>query len=327
MILKSGKFFSGMFYCMDYKKRVSSGYPITLYHATTDKNSVCEEGLKPSYQVERSALGQFSSNDDNFISFTITKKIAINIAKDLINLIKIINEKITFDNIEGELDKSDDEGKIIINKNYSVVVDEKTDVEGTYIQSPFNKNEYIYKLNPKKIYYQELSKKPSEIWKDVIKKEKEKSDKWYEHVKVKDTSKREKEIMVLFDLWRKYLGLRELIGGRHDCWFAQSSNPLTLKGLKPSDVGICQVKAFLESNTIEFSDSSTYYFEAEYKKNDFEYKSDLKISSFSLKGEVRNLEVRIPKERFTDLKLIPIPNKIELPEDVIILKRLKKSLV
>jgi len=97
--------------CADYNKPVASGYPITLYHATINKHSVCEKGLLPSCKVGASGLGQLTSDCDTTISFTPDKILAMEIAKDLRTYVNIANGTYNAHNIAEKLDDVDIEGK------------------------------------------------------------------------------------------------------------------------------------------------------------------------------------------------------------------------
>ena len=89
--------------CKDYDKSVIDGIPIgKIYHATSDKYAVCQEGLKPRCELSgRCGLG---GGVDNLVSFTANKKIAQEIAADLKMVVAIANGEITSANYLDYLD-------------------------------------------------------------------------------------------------------------------------------------------------------------------------------------------------------------------------------
>jgi hypothetical protein len=127
--------------CIDYDKKVCSGYPFELYHATTNKQSVCKGGLRPSFEIGAVGLGGKPNKEDPTISFTVDRLIATEIAKDLKTFVNIMNGTYTPENIAKKLDESDE-------KEYLRIGDGK----------PFVSEDGAY-------YYTELPILPSKLWK------------------------------------------------------------------------------------------------------------------------------------------------------------------
>lgn len=91
--------------CKDYNRDKTEGFTVPLFHATTDKQSVCLEGLKPRCELKgKCGLG---GGPDDTVSFTTNPLLAGNIAKDLQTMVGIANGTITFKTIEEWLDKQD----------------------------------------------------------------------------------------------------------------------------------------------------------------------------------------------------------------------------
>lgn len=305
--------------CSEEREFLASGYPYILYHATIDRNSVCTTGLKPSCEVRKKALGQIICEVPT-ISFTCDLQIGIDIAKDLRTLIAIANNDITNDNIKYELNRRDNEGRIHLGLQHWQYINEKPILDGEYREIEINgKKELFLKLNKHKKYYIPLNKEPSKIWDNIKDRETHlDKDKYYFE---------DYEQGRLYELWaREYLKERELLGGRHDCWFSVSSNPASMKGLKESDVGLFKVLAFLPYPNITFVPKKSQFkkylqglyvvkSEGKWVKNE----GELKVNSTNFNiGEFSNLEIKISRERFKDLVEIPI--EYPIPKDVIILK-------
>ena len=312
--------------CKDFDKPVASGYPVKLYHATVDIDGVCDNGLLPSCAVEKSALGQIVCDNNPLISFTYDKQIAFDIAKDLKTLIQIVNGEITPDNIREKLDEVDDEGSFITGKSHWIFTDTKPDPSAKYDVYPHAEGVYALQLEPDKMYYKEMDNPPSKIWDKMI--EDGDFELWIDQIK-DESETEEMRLKIFFDLWRHYLKLRDKYGGRHDPWFAVSSRPQTLNGIKPSDVGVVEVDAFLRTGCVKLHKRNSYdeyrCFDVNWKENDFTY-DDPRQVIWSEGGEMINKEVRIPRERFTKLKVLPILEKPSVPKDVIYIPRMKKEL-
>lgn len=88
--------------CVDWEKDTPEGWhSFECYHATSDKHSVCSEGLKPRCELEggeyKCGLG---GGPSELISFTTDEKVAENITQETKRLIMIANGEYNWDNID-----------------------------------------------------------------------------------------------------------------------------------------------------------------------------------------------------------------------------------
>jgi hypothetical protein len=91
--------------CRDFNKPIDEGFPIPLYHATTDKEKVCKLGLKPRCELDgKCGLGGGSTD---LVSFTTDLDLAKDLAKDLETVVNIANGTINWNNYCERLNEVD----------------------------------------------------------------------------------------------------------------------------------------------------------------------------------------------------------------------------
>lgn len=330
--------------CEGFDKSVASGYRQFLYHATVDRSAVCKTGLKPSCEVGAHGLGQLTGECDPTISFTIDRNIGVEIAKDLRTFINIANGTYTAANITENLDRVDDEGALKTDKagkvHQKALAEKPSEIFRMAVADPdlFRKiaeqrkrRDPLYKGwtppsdadGERQWYNFEMLKRGlvekilrEERSLDAIRRKDVKAMpcSWRQDTPTNRkvwcamiTGTRDEQQKALFDMWRDYLELRQLLGGRHNPWFSIALRLSDLKGRKAGDVGLFQVDAFFPTECVWYGQGSSGIClgkDAKWIENDLDVKPGVGMDQS--RAEDRNKEVRITRDRFTRLREIPI---------------------
>lgn len=289
--------------CKDFDNPITdqSGWEhATLYHATVDKNGVCNNGLYPRCQSPRCGLGT-GTQTQNLVSFTFKEDIAKNIAKDLKTMIKIANGEITSDNICQQLDKIDTissekinpcsiwtnlvkspsnrslpSSQLEINENWEMLKKGyiKVDAEDLgfpkYIPIEKLKDQYPDYQIP--IYYQ-LRKEYTNEMRNVF---------------IKGTKPQQQQF--LFEIWRRYLMNRESDLHIPNPVFTEDVKIDRVSDLNVDDVGVISVDAIIPNKDI-----------IKYKRD---VDDQLKMGFQYFGADEFNEEIRLDRKYFTKLRII-----------------------
>lgn len=300
--------------CFDDDKKVASGYPIKLYHATTDKKGICDVGIQPSSKIKTRALGQLNTEGVETISFTVDKDIAVDIAKDLQTAINIMNKKITPLNISNKLNKTDDEYIKYENKEgyggrLVKVKDKSIDPDGEFYEFD-GKPELFYDMAKGKKYYRQIMMKPSKIWNIISILNKDKLDDLIS--KYKSNTETEEDVVQFFRIWSdSYLSNRENQGGRHNPIFSISANPKSLIGLYSKNVGLYEYTGYFPSKCIDIGRYNYICSNKKWKKNDYDVEYP-KLNTIEMedkyykRGEDENKEIKVSRKLIGDAKSVQI---------------------
>jgi len=252
--------------CKDYWKGsvIKTEFPVKLFHATPDVESVCRAGLKTRKEIKSHSLG---GGPDDLVSFTTSEDWAVTIAKDLQTAARIANEEVTPQNICLYLDKQD----------ATLDMQESPCNLWRKIEQGITKEKGMAAANTKILF--ESPENLAEIIEMAKKGYLQKYDSnWYERLRLSEADKlktwrekypsrhviRAKSIEedpnmsytyvestpeeiggILFDIYRKvYLPLRQESGGRRDPHFF-ATQARNFKGIEPENVGIVEVEGFL----------------------------------------------------------------------------------